>query len=283
MKEEITLDSAHRVYQYLKQRIDDGTFPSGSKLPSLRSLSEQYGINKMTAHTAISILVNEGALEVKKGKGTYVSDATKKREQPIGVLLTDFSKPTNVDLDILSNIQHNLGLQYYLLPICASENYDIFCDNLERLLNFGAAGLIVTPPIRSHENAEQLARAQHLLSQRPAVFINRLVEGVAGDLFTMDLYSGMLKAMEYFAMREKKRVAVVLHNTRKFADEQLAAWREGCQRFGMEADERLILPWNDDFTIVRDQLADLIPLYDALIGSDMVLYTMQDVLVKSRL
>lgn len=56
----------------LRKRIASGEFPVGSKLPSLRALSEHYEVSEVTAHTAIRTLQAEGLLESSAGRGTFV-------------------------------------------------------------------------------------------------------------------------------------------------------------------------------------------------------------------
>lgn len=54
--------------------VDQAVYPSGAKLPNENELSEQLGISRTTLREAIHILVSEGILTVKRGRGTYVVD-----------------------------------------------------------------------------------------------------------------------------------------------------------------------------------------------------------------
>jgi GntR family transcriptional regulator len=56
----------------LRALIRGGEFKPGDKFPSERQLGERFGISRVTANKAVSHLVAEGALEYRKGIGTFV-------------------------------------------------------------------------------------------------------------------------------------------------------------------------------------------------------------------
>lgn len=53
-------------------RIRSGTYPVGSKIPSLRALAGEYGVAELTVHAAVKELQYEGVLESSSGRGTFV-------------------------------------------------------------------------------------------------------------------------------------------------------------------------------------------------------------------
>ena len=57
----------------LAKYIQDNTFDVGTKLPTIRSLSNQLGINRDTVVSAYKLLENQGLVESHIGKGTYIS------------------------------------------------------------------------------------------------------------------------------------------------------------------------------------------------------------------
>ncbi len=56
------------------ERIDDGRLAPGSRLPSERRLASEYGISRMTARAAMSLLAQRGYVERRNGSGTYVTE-----------------------------------------------------------------------------------------------------------------------------------------------------------------------------------------------------------------
>ncbi|NLS17884.1 phosphonate metabolism transcriptional regulator PhnF [Rhizobium sp. P40RR-XXII] len=56
----------------LRRAIDGGRHAPGSRLPSERALSEQFGVSRVTMRRAIAELEGEGLLRVARGSGAYV-------------------------------------------------------------------------------------------------------------------------------------------------------------------------------------------------------------------
>jgi len=70
-------DSASPLYHQLMRRIagdiDKGIYPVGSRIPPEHELENIYHVSRVTVRRALSELTNEGLLERKQGKGTFVS------------------------------------------------------------------------------------------------------------------------------------------------------------------------------------------------------------------
>ena len=65
------------IYKEVKndiiEKINSGTYKSGDRIPSERSLAESYGVSRMTLRQALNELEGEGLLSKEKGRGTFVS------------------------------------------------------------------------------------------------------------------------------------------------------------------------------------------------------------------
>ena len=66
----------HSLYQQLadslRDKIYEGKYAFGDKLPSERSLAEKFGISHLTVRKALAILEEEGMILRVQGKGTFV-------------------------------------------------------------------------------------------------------------------------------------------------------------------------------------------------------------------
>ncbi|MEZ4319329.1 MAG: GntR family transcriptional regulator [Myxococcota bacterium] len=58
----------------LRQRILDGEFAAGHRLPPERRLSEELGISRLTLRAAIARLQSEGLVQPRQGDGVHVLD-----------------------------------------------------------------------------------------------------------------------------------------------------------------------------------------------------------------
>lgn len=56
----------------IRQRVISGEFPPGSRLPGIRELAEQVGVNKNTVLRVYQELASDGMLDLRQGRGAYV-------------------------------------------------------------------------------------------------------------------------------------------------------------------------------------------------------------------
>lgn len=61
----------------IKKKIASGELKVGDRLDSERTMSQQYGINRMTVRNALKKLEEEGILVSQRGSGTYVKKVPK--------------------------------------------------------------------------------------------------------------------------------------------------------------------------------------------------------------
>lgn len=61
-----------QVADILRARIADGTYPPGSRVPSVVALTAEFGIANVTAHKVLRALREEGAIRTEVGMGSYV-------------------------------------------------------------------------------------------------------------------------------------------------------------------------------------------------------------------
>ncbi|MFD2092120.1 GntR family transcriptional regulator [Blastococcus deserti] len=57
----------------LRQRIADGHWEPGHRLPSEQELASEYGVSRPTVRSAVARLVDSGMLRVRHGAGTFVT------------------------------------------------------------------------------------------------------------------------------------------------------------------------------------------------------------------
>jgi len=62
------------IHAVLRQRILDGEYAAGSKLPPQQELADEFGVTIMTLRQALANLDAEGLVWAARGKGTFVAD-----------------------------------------------------------------------------------------------------------------------------------------------------------------------------------------------------------------
>jgi GntR family transcriptional regulator len=65
-----------QVEEALERSISTGVFSPGSRLPAEDHLVERYAVSRTTIRTAIQSLVARGLVEIRRGKGTFVTQPT---------------------------------------------------------------------------------------------------------------------------------------------------------------------------------------------------------------
>jgi GntR family transcriptional regulator len=63
---------SRRIAQELRKAIAAGTLAAGTRLPSERTLADQYGTARNTAREAIRLLAEEGLVTAEHGRGVFV-------------------------------------------------------------------------------------------------------------------------------------------------------------------------------------------------------------------
>jgi GntR family transcriptional regulator len=66
---------AARLADLLREAIADGRFQRGEQLPSEEQLSTSYRVGRTTVREALKELESEGAVQVRRGRGRFVSSA----------------------------------------------------------------------------------------------------------------------------------------------------------------------------------------------------------------
>jgi DNA-binding transcriptional regulator YhcF (GntR family) len=66
------LTAYQRVARELRERVFDGTYPPGTKMPSLRQVEAEFGISRFISRSAYQVLIGEGLVEGRFGGGYYV-------------------------------------------------------------------------------------------------------------------------------------------------------------------------------------------------------------------
>ena len=70
-KAKLSEQTSDRLYEMI---VDEHRYEPGSKLPNENELSRELQVSRTTLREAISFLVAQGVLEIRRGKGTFVAE-----------------------------------------------------------------------------------------------------------------------------------------------------------------------------------------------------------------
>ncbi len=98
------------VVNDIKNKMNKGKLKKGDKLPSERELALKYDISRNVVREAITVLRNEGLVDVFPGRGTYV---TKPKLNIVSETIERVMKNYNISLEDIVNVRE--GLEVYIL------------------------------------------------------------------------------------------------------------------------------------------------------------------------
>jgi GntR family transcriptional regulator len=70
----------YQLENVIREKITSGTYSGGERLPTEIELIKEYGVSRITVRQALQALTDEGFIERKQGRGTYVA-ARKSRKR----------------------------------------------------------------------------------------------------------------------------------------------------------------------------------------------------------
>jgi GntR family transcriptional regulator/MocR family aminotransferase len=126
-----------RVYETIRRAITEQVLPSGSRLPSTRSLATDLNVSRNTILAAFDQLLDEGYVEAKTGSGTY---AVYKHQEEFSKKIYSSAPPeikNNIELSSRGVAASNTSTNHEVQPFTPGEDdYSRFPIALwRRLLN----------------------------------------------------------------------------------------------------------------------------------------------------
>jgi len=89
---------SQEVASHIKELIRDKKLKPGEKLPNELELCALFSVSRPTVREAVKALVSQGIIEIRRGKGTYVSQEPGIAEDPLGL---DFITTPNLRLTLI--------------------------------------------------------------------------------------------------------------------------------------------------------------------------------------
>ena len=181
--------TSDRLYEMI---VDEGRYAPGSKLPNENELSEELQVSRTTLREAISFLVAQGILEIRRGRGTFVAE-----ELPVGGL----------DLTALAGLRSRVRAK----------------DLFEMRLIFEPATVALACSRATDEELEQIVKKGRRVEQVAA-------EGGDWPLADQEFHWAIIKASHNEYMRRLypiinsavNEILQIAHNRQKMQDTALA-------------------------------------------------------------
>ena len=191
------VDKINPLILILKKELQNGTYPIGSHFPSEYELADMFLINKKTANKAVSILVEEGYLERKRGRGGTVVRRTFK--YPNHHILLIMSVDVRFYAKIANGIQTAALQDNSLVSIAAPELGQI-SSLMKNAKSIGINGII--------SSGFGILPDEGL----PVIYLeDRLGNTTYPEYVACDSYSGGYKIMKEVLSRGHRDIVILFH------------------------------------------------------------------------
>lgn len=74
-----------QVAKAIRDRVIDGSYPVGSRLPSITALGEELGVSHMTVKQALATLIDEGVVASRRGVPAEVLSVPSPDDEPLSL------------------------------------------------------------------------------------------------------------------------------------------------------------------------------------------------------
>ncbi len=268
-------DSPLPLYYQLRmailEGIASGEFRPKEAIPSERELAELYHVSRITVVKALNDLAQEGVLERRQGRGTFVTARPRKvRSQASVRKAVGFMAPVFTDpflFDIVRGVQSiTTRSGCHLVMICTNENAAHEAQHILTARQQGLAGLIVYP---IHGEPNRDAFAQVLTQGYPLVLVDRYYPGLPADSVVSDDEGGGYALTRHLLDHGHQRIAFVPWYEFECTSVQgrLRGYHRALQEAGLPADDSLI--WLDLYPREAAQGANENRLTQLLANSDV--------------
>ncbi|MBL4700511.1 MAG: GntR family transcriptional regulator [Phycisphaeraceae bacterium] len=243
-KTSLSSQVAHRI----KQKMRQGDYPSGSTLPSIRKLCDNFGVSLSVAHRAIRELEENGIVQTHQGKGTVVQQSDHADRTAI---LFSFIQPYPAGVDFEQQI-----LQYAEQTFSARDNFMVFRSSrldtalereiVEHAINNGVQGILLWP-VENNPNGPFFEK----LSQKvPIVLVDRLLDNAKLPAVISDTYEvGREICREMLEVRNRKRMLCLIDNL------NISPYKMLMQGLRDEAED---MGRSDDMTLVQMGISEFV-------------------------
>jgi DNA-binding LacI/PurR family transcriptional regulator len=138
INQSVPLPKYYQIGESIKERISNGEYKVGEKLPTCRALSEYFNTTLVTVSNAVKLLESEGYIYKVQGKGMFVQQPETDRNTDIDFKKAGLLMPVKTDLyqNIAEVLIHTLEeFDYEAIPLGTRVNdYKSSIESKEKLL-----------------------------------------------------------------------------------------------------------------------------------------------------
>ncbi|MFW6059157.1 MAG: GntR family transcriptional regulator [Phycisphaeraceae bacterium] len=208
-----------RVYQALRQRVVEGEYQPGEKIPTEKELGDEFGVSRLTVAKAMAHLVAERRVERFRGRGTYVlrpedgdkaegADSRATEARRITFLSPGQEQgPVHIRHGILEGLHEALEAVGYYVGVDFYADLEQHLSKLEKLGEDRHAAAFVVWPEPDARTREKLTA---LIERRfPVVLVDTYLPDFACDYVVTDNVAGGALMVRHLADLGHRRITYI--------------------------------------------------------------------------
>ncbi|MBL4700148.1 MAG: GntR family transcriptional regulator [Phycisphaeraceae bacterium] len=239
---------SRQVAQHLKQKMQQGIYQSGSMLPSVRKLRDDFGVSTNVIYRAMRELEENGLVQSHHGKGTMVQENNRvARTAILFAFIQPYPASTPFEQRVIQYAEEGFSARGNLM-VFRSSQLDVALEReiAEHAINNGVQGILLWP-VENNPNGPFFEK----LSQKvPIVLVDRLLDNAKLPAVIFDTYeAGKDICREMLEVKNRKRMLCIID------DLKISPYKNLMQ--GLR-DQAKIIGRSDDLTIIQLELSKFI-------------------------
>lgn len=242
------------IFQDYKNAILNGTYKSGSKLPTEEKIAQQYGTSRVPVQQAMNALIGSNLVKRVVGSGTYVtyeSNLLGAKNLKTVLLITELNPETAQIMEGVQSVLHNCGV--FVSTRCSYGDAAVEREVLEQLKNGEIMGLL----IYATDTNVNIDLIHELITKRlPLVFVDKLPNDIVCNCVMSDPVLAMQLLVEELYNKGHRRIGVITHDQRKrsSAPLRLKMAEMAMNRLGLELPARYVRSNEDQIRNVTEMM-----------------------------
>ncbi|HVO43158.1 MAG TPA: GntR family transcriptional regulator [Aggregatilineales bacterium] len=226
----------------LKERILDGTWPSGASLPTEKELCDEYAVARGTVRQALQKLEEEGYIRREQGRGTFVqarhvNSAGGKLRTGHLAFVVPYVRDSSVSTILIGFQQVAEHAEYSVIFHHVNNDAGQQEQVIRKLVRDGIDGIALYPVDSEHVSSlDSIVR-----SGPPIVLIDRYLRTLSTDYVMSDHFTGAIRAVHYLMDQGHTRVGFVTWLSPAVSmDHRYLGYCEALRERGIEPDPDLV-------------------------------------------
>lgn len=252
------------ILNELKQRILNGTYPPGSRVPTEQEWARLFSVSRITSRNALDQAARQGLIERHPGRGSFVRREAQRilsqerhgKHRVIGIIQPDLSDTFGLEFfRHLQALAHEEGI--LTTTGISNDRSEVENELIGEFLDAGVEGLVVKPV---HDETFNNQILKLIVDGYPIVLLDRYLRDVSCPNVVSDNLTGAYEGMNYLYAQGHREIGVLsrpIGSTTALLDRQQGVMRSVMEHGARLKDEWFLRDLPDDSQNHPEQLTEV--------------------------